>query len=76
MTENEAHCRVVFLEGGEYVLERSVNICPKLYLAELIDHNLAPGANIIHPNFDRVSSCLANAMSYKSRIESHVHLMD
>ena len=76
MTENEADGGMIFLESREEVLERVNQNLQGLYLVELIEHNLTVGTDVVNPKFNGVSSWFANSMTCKSRIESHIHLID
>jgi hypothetical protein len=76
MTENEADGGMVFFKSREEVLERVTQNLQSVYLVELVEHNLAVGTDVVNPKFNGVSSGFANSMTCKSRIESHIQLID
>ena len=70
MTEYEADSGIVSLENGKDVLSS----IPKggVYLVELVAHDFAVWADIVDIDFDCVAAGLADAVTCKFWIESHV----
>jgi hypothetical protein len=71
MTEDKREFWMVFFKRGKDMLRINWIDDQRMYGVEFVDHDLAPRADIIHPKFNRVSSCLSDAMACKPGIESH-----
>jgi hypothetical protein len=71
VTEDEVECWVVFFQRGEDALLVSIELVGGVNLIEFIDHFLGEGADVVDPQFNCMSTGLANSMACEARIECH-----